>query len=183
MSSSSTMLTDVDLQPGGVPMLQADALGDGRNWAAAHRDALRGVVAEHGVVLVRGLGLRDTAEVGAVFGALAVTGLMVEQEAFAERQTYAEGIYSSTKWPPNQPMCMHHELSYRLEFPGLMQFACLSAPTKGGRSAWRTRPPCSTRCPGHSANGFGGEAGCSSATTKRGTGGRGRGGSAPREGA
>jgi alpha-ketoglutarate-dependent taurine dioxygenase len=27
---------------------------------------------------------------------------------------------------------MHHELSYRLEFPGLMLFACLSAPAKGG---------------------------------------------------
>ena len=36
------------------------------------------------------------------------------------------------QWPPNQPMCMHHELSYRLDFPGLMQFACLSAPTQGG---------------------------------------------------
>ncbi len=27
---------------------------------------------------------------------------------------------------------MHHELSYRLEFPGLMLFACLVAPTDGG---------------------------------------------------
>src|SRR3954451_16200745 len=130
--SSSTTLMNVDLQPGGVPMLQPDALGDGLSWAAAHRDALRAVVTEHGVVLVRGLGLRDTAEVAAVFRALAATGLMVEREAFAERQTYSEGVYSSTKWPPTQPMCMHHELSYRLEFPALMQFACLSAPTQGG---------------------------------------------------
>lgn len=29
-------------------------------------------------------------------------------------------------------MCMHHELSYRLEFPGLMLFACLTAPADGG---------------------------------------------------
>jgi len=126
------MLMDVELQPGRVPMLRADGLGDGPSWAAAHRDALRAVVNEHGAVLVRGLGLHDTAEVGAVFGALAATGLMVEREAFAERETYSDGVYSSTKWPPNQPMCMHHELSYRLEFPGLMQFACLSAPTQGG---------------------------------------------------
>jgi alpha-ketoglutarate-dependent taurine dioxygenase len=132
MSSSSTLLMDVDLHPGRVPMLSADAPGDGTGWAAAQRDALRAVVLEHGAVLVRGLGLRDTAEVTAVFGALATTGLMTEREAFAERQTYSEGVYSSTKWPPNQPMCMHHELSYRLEFPGLMQFACLSAPTQGG---------------------------------------------------
>jgi alpha-ketoglutarate-dependent taurine dioxygenase len=30
---------------------------------------------------------------------------------------------------------MHHELSYTLEFPGLMLFACLSAPTQGGATA------------------------------------------------
>ena len=40
-------------------MLRADAAGDAASWAAEHRDALRAVVAEHGAVLVRGLGLRD----------------------------------------------------------------------------------------------------------------------------
>jgi alpha-ketoglutarate-dependent taurine dioxygenase len=132
MSSSSTLLLDVDLQAGSVPTLRADAAGDGPRWAAVHRDALRAVVAEHGAVLVHGLGLRDAVEVAAVFRGLTTAGLMTEREAFAERQTYAEGVYSSSKWPPNQPMCMHHELSYRIEFPGLMLFACLSAPTKGG---------------------------------------------------
>jgi alpha-ketoglutarate-dependent taurine dioxygenase len=132
MSSSSALLLDVDLQPGRVPMLQADSIGDGPSWAALHRDALGAVVAEHGAVLIRGLGLRDATEVAAVFRGLASGGLMIEREAFAERQTYGEGVYSSSKWPPNQPMCMHHELSYRLEFPGQMLFACLSAPTTGG---------------------------------------------------
>jgi len=122
---------DVGLQPGKPPMLRAEATGDAPNWAAEHRDALRAIVVEHGSVLVRGLGLRDATEVGAVFQRLA-KGLMTEKEAFASRETYSEGIYSSTKWPSNQPMCMHHELSYTLEFPGLMLFACLAAPTDGG---------------------------------------------------
>jgi alpha-ketoglutarate-dependent taurine dioxygenase len=121
-------------------MLRADATGDAPGWAAAHRDALRAVVAEHGAVLVRGLGLRDAAEVAAVFRGLATAGLMIEREAFAERQTYAEGVYSSSKWPPNQPMCMHHELSYRVEFPGLMLLACLSAPAKGGATGVADSP-------------------------------------------
>lgn len=140
MSSSSSLLLDVDLQPGRVPMLRADATGDGPSWAAVHRDALRAVVAEHGAVLVRGLGLRDAAEVAAVFRGLATAGLMIDREAFAERQTYAEGVYSSSKWPPNQPMCMHHELSYRLVFPGLMLFACLRAPTHGGATTVADSP-------------------------------------------
>jgi len=139
LSSYPTSLLDVDLQPGKPPMLRAEAPGDAPSWAAEHRDALRAVVAEHGSVLVRGLGLRDAAEIGAVFARLA-TGLMTEKEAFAPRRTYSDGVYSSSKWPSNQPMCMHHELSYTLEFPGLMLFACLSAPTDGGATAVADSP-------------------------------------------
>jgi alpha-ketoglutarate-dependent taurine dioxygenase len=133
-STSTTSLVDVERKPGRPPLLRVEATGNALGWAAEHRDALRAVVAEHGCVLVRGLGLRDAAETGAVFSRLA-TGLMTEKEAFTPRQTYSDGVYSSSKWPPNQPMCMHHELSYTLEFPGLMMFTCLGAPTDGGATA------------------------------------------------
>jgi alpha-ketoglutarate-dependent taurine dioxygenase len=120
-------------------VLRAEPAGDAPSWAAEHREALRAVVAEHGSVLVRGLGLGDAAGTGAVFRQLA-TGLMTEKEAFASRQTYSDGVYSSSKWPPNQPMCMHHELSYTLEFPGLMMFACLTAPGQGGATCVADSP-------------------------------------------
>lgn len=138
-SSSRAFLPDVDLQPGKPPMLQAEATGDPPSWAAEHREALRAVVIEHGSVLVRGLGLRDADEVGAVFRRLA-TGLMTEREAFASRRTYSAGVYSSSMWPQNQLMCMHHELSYTLAFPGLMLFACLRAPTHGGATTVADSP-------------------------------------------
>ena len=111
--SSLASLTDVELQPGKPPVVQAETHGDTANWAAGHRNALRAVVAEHGCVLIRGLGLRDAAETSAVFQRLAVS-LMPEKEAFAPRERHAGGLYSATPWPPNQQMCMHHELSYRL---------------------------------------------------------------------
>jgi alpha-ketoglutarate-dependent taurine dioxygenase len=135
MSSPSPLaLLDIDQQPGKSPMLRADAPGDAPSWAAGHKDALRAVVAEHGSVLVRGLDLRDAPEISAVFRQLS-NGLMVEREAFASRRIYSDGVYSSATWPQNQPMCMHHELSYTFEFPGLLLFACLSAPTEGGATA------------------------------------------------
>jgi len=121
---------NVDLKAGRPPLLCIEATGDAPRWAAENRDALRAAVAEHGSLLIRGLGLRDAAGTEAVFRRLA--GLMTEKEAFAPRRRYSADVYSSTKWPPNQPMCMHHELSYVLEFPGLMLFACLVAPTDGG---------------------------------------------------
>jgi len=126
---------DIDLQAGRPGLLRAEPGGDSPGtWAAAHREALRAAVAEYGCVLVRGLGLHDVAETGAVFGEV-TNSLMAEKEAFASRQAYPGGLYSSSKWPPNQQMCMHHELSYALEFPGLMLFACLRAPDSGGATA------------------------------------------------
>lgn len=113
-------------------MLAVEVGRDPVQWAERYREALRAAVAEHGAVLVRGLGLHDASEVSAVFRRLAPSGLMPDREAFATRQRYADGVYSSVKWPANQPMCMHHELSYALEFPGLLLFACLQAPSAGG---------------------------------------------------
>jgi alpha-ketoglutarate-dependent taurine dioxygenase len=136
---SATTMPGADLRPGRPPVLAVDGGGHAPAWAEGNRDALRAVVAEHGSVLIRGLGLRDPAETGAVFRRLA-GGLMTEREAFAARQTYSDGVYSSSKWPPNQPMCMHHELSYTLEFPGLMLFACLTAPAAGGATAVADAP-------------------------------------------
>lgn len=130
MVSSPPKLSNVDIRPGRPPILPAEAV-DPRSWAAEYAGALRAAVAEHGSILVRGLGLRDVDEVTAVFRRLS-TDLMPEREAFASRRVFAEGVYSSSRWPPNQPMCMHHELSYRLEFPGLMLFACLTPPGEGG---------------------------------------------------
>src|ERR671914_15431 len=137
--TSPAFPVDVELDAGKPPMLRAEATGDPAGWAAEHREALRAIVTEYGSVLVRGLGLRDAAGVGAVFQRLAA-GLMTEREAFASRRTYAEGVYSATKWPPNQQMCMHHELSYTLESPALMLFACLSPPTAGGATAVADSP-------------------------------------------
>ena len=139
MSSPIASLPDVELQPGKPAMLRAEATADAPGWAGEHREALRAVVAEHGAVVVRGLGLRDPAATAAVFRRLATT-LMIEREAFARRQVYADGVYSSATWPANQPMCMHHELSYRLEVPSLLLFACLSAPTTGGATAVSDSP-------------------------------------------
>jgi alpha-ketoglutarate-dependent taurine dioxygenase len=140
MSLSSTAPPlDVELQPGKPPILLTEATGDAPGWAAEHRDALRAAVAEHGAVLVRGLRLRDAAETTAVFRQLATT-LMTEREAFARRQVYADGVYSSATWPANQQMCMHHELSYRLEVPSLLLFGCLAAPTRGGATAVSDSP-------------------------------------------
>ncbi len=136
-ASSSPL--DVVLQPDKPPIVRVDTNGDPSSWVADNRNDLQAVVDEHGAVLVRGLQLSDATQVHAITRALAVD-LVAEREAFAARQEYQGGLYSSSEWPPNQQMCMHHELSYRLESPALMIFACLVAPTGGGAIALADSP-------------------------------------------
>ncbi|MEU6261173.1 TauD/TfdA family dioxygenase [Streptomyces sp. NPDC047043] len=132
--SSATFLPGIELSPGRPPLVHAKIDGDPSSWVLEHRDALRTAVAEHGSLLVRGLGLSEPTATGSVFQRL-TDGLMADREPFAPRRSYGEGVYSSSKWPPNQQMCMHHELSYGTEFPGLLLFACLEAPEAGGATA------------------------------------------------
>ncbi|MFJ3306477.1 TauD/TfdA family dioxygenase [Streptomyces sp. NPDC086549] len=133
-SSPLASRLDVELKPDRPPLLRVESPLDAVSWASEHREALRAQVTEHGALLVRGLELRETDQAGAVFAGLS-GGLMTEREAFAPRETYGPGLYSSSTWPANQPMCMHHELSYTVEVPGLMLFACLTAPGQGGATA------------------------------------------------
>jgi len=111
-----------DLEPGKPPLLRLES--------AVDRLAIRAFVAEHGSLLIRGLGVRDAAGAERVFRQLG--HLMTEKEAFAPRDRYAQGVYSASMWPPTQQMCMHHELSYVHEPPGLMLFACVTPAAAGG---------------------------------------------------
>ncbi len=138
-SPELTSTSSLDLQAGKPPMLRTEASGDTPRWAAEHRDALRAMVAEHGSILVRGLGVSEKPEIAAVFRNLA-GGLMMEKEAFDPRHVHSEAVYAASKWAPNQQMCSHHELSYGCEVPGFMMFACLSGPTAGGATGVADAP-------------------------------------------
>lgn len=132
--SSPASLLEVESRPDRPPVLRVEPPADAAAWASAYREAVRAQVTEHGALMVRGLALGEPERVRAVFTALAGEP-MAEREAFAPRQSYGGGLYSSTAWPDNQPMCMHHELSYAQRVPSLMLFACLAAPDRGGATA------------------------------------------------
>jgi alpha-ketoglutarate-dependent taurine dioxygenase len=115
---------------GGLPILLA---GPGADWAASHREVVHPQVAAFGAVLLRGVNVRSAAEVADVASALGIQP-MTEHEGFAPRTPYAGATYSSSHWPADEAMCMHHELSYAATVPGHLVFGCLIAPAKGGRT-------------------------------------------------
>ncbi|UNS95043.1 TauD/TfdA family dioxygenase [Streptomyces tubbatahanensis] len=104
---------------------------DGPGWLRAHAAELRSAAVERGAVLVRGLGLRDAAGAAAASRAL-TSELMPELEGFAPRVPLPDGMYSSTLWPPDQPMCMHHELTSAARYPRRLVLSCLATGAGGG---------------------------------------------------
>nr|AEF16019.1 regulatory protein B [Streptomyces viridochromogenes] len=107
---------------------------DPETWIAEHTEELRELVDRHGAVLVRGLPLDDRDRAVAAVRRVIGAG-MAEREGFAPRDPYGPGVYSSSHWPADQPMCMHHELSYAAETPRLLAFACVTPPSSGGVTA------------------------------------------------
>jgi alpha-ketoglutarate-dependent taurine dioxygenase len=103
-------------------------------WIRECRTLLRAAATRYGAVLVRGLGVGSIADAVEVADSFMSTRF-VEREGFAPRDLYEPGIYSSTRWPPDQPMCMHHELSYASEVPRWLVVSCLRAPERGGATA------------------------------------------------
>ncbi|MFI9323553.1 TauD/TfdA family dioxygenase [Kitasatospora aureofaciens] len=107
------------------------AVASGR--LAERRQDIEARIGASGAVLLRGLDVRSAADLADVAAALGIEP-MVERERFAPRTELGRGVYSSSEWPADEPMCMHHELSYAEKVPGLLLFGCLVAPAGGGRT-------------------------------------------------
>lgn len=111
------------------PTLAAD--GDPVAWTAAHARTLRDLVLQHGAVHVTGLGIGDGATVGAVRDA--VGAIRAESaEPFAECRPVGDGVYMAPEWAPDREMCLHHEQSYTVRFPGLLVMAYVRPADTGG---------------------------------------------------
>ncbi|HEX6969583.1 MAG TPA: TauD/TfdA family dioxygenase [Micromonosporaceae bacterium] len=127
-------MLDISYHDDRLPIVSAPELAHDPSWLPAHRDRLRSVAYERGAVLIRGLAVADAGQAAEASRHL-LDELLIEREPFAPRRSLPGGVYTSTEWPADQPMCMHHELSYGREMPGMLVFSCLVAPTRGGSIA------------------------------------------------
>ncbi|WP_248958357.1 non-ribosomal peptide synthetase [Sphaerisporangium perillae] len=133
IDGGSQQMSPLALHPDKPPILGAPP-GAGADWLRDHREELYATVTEHGAVLVRGLELNDLPDMRRIAAEL-LDEPVIEREGFAPRAGHGDGLYSSAEWPADQPMCMHHELSYALTVPRLLLFGCLTAPATGGATA------------------------------------------------
>jgi len=119
--------------PHRLTILGAPRLESAPTWLAEHAAEIRRQVADHGAVLVRGLDIATAEAAGDALRVL-LGELAEEKEPFASRTLHGDRIYSVSEWPPDAPLCLHHELSYAPRFPGLIGMVCLTAPAQGGQT-------------------------------------------------
>ncbi|MEV8631146.1 TauD/TfdA family dioxygenase [Streptosporangium sp. NPDC051023] len=132
---ATALLTD----PGGV----AEAC----EQLAALLPSLREALTEHGALYLRGLPLTDVEDFAKIRDVIIPRHTPYREKA-TPRSDFGNGVFSSTDLPPSQSIRMHNENSYTLTFPGLLMFACLTAPAEGGatpvadcRKVLRNIPP------------------------------------------
>ncbi|MFD0744460.1 TauD/TfdA family dioxygenase [Phytohabitans flavus] len=97
----------------------------------ADRQKLRGLLAEHGALLLRGF------EIGGVDGfdrvVRALSGApLTYAERSSPRSTIKGQVYTSTDYPPDEEIFLHNENSYQAVWPLTLYFHCLQAPKTQG---------------------------------------------------
>jgi alpha-ketoglutarate-dependent taurine dioxygenase len=102
-------------------------------WAAANRAEVERRLLAHGALLFRGFGLSSPA--GFEQFARAVSPELLDyRERAAPRTEVGRRIYTSTEYPSNQPIALHHEMSYSHNWPTKLWFFCAQPAERGGRT-------------------------------------------------
>lgn len=101
-------------------------------WAGEHRGTVDGWLSAHGAVLFRGFGV-DLGGFAAAAQALGGPALPYRERS-SPRRELAPSVFTSTDHPPDQPIPLHNENSYQLEFPARLVFCCVRPADHGGQT-------------------------------------------------
>jgi len=125
---------DVQRQPGRPAILRVPprpGIESAIQWLRAHHTPIRAELLASGALLIRGLPVTTVEDFGAIRDLLLARPALYKEKA-TPRTEFAPGIFSSTDLPAAQPIRLHNENSYALDFPGTLLFGCIVAAEEGG---------------------------------------------------
>jgi alpha-ketoglutarate-dependent taurine dioxygenase len=92
-------------------------------WASANRDRVLSELLTWGAVLFRGFQIESAQDFDRLAKAISPE-LLDYQERAAPRREVAPNVYTSTEYPADQPIPLHHEMSYSHNWPTKLFFYC-----------------------------------------------------------
>lgn len=116
-------------------------------YFAENRDSIESKLLAHGAVLFRGFGI-DRQEIFQNTVRLLPGKMLDYVDGNSPRKKLADGVYTSTEYPPEFFISLHNELSYSSRWPARLFFCCVTPPQEGGetpladsRSILKNLPP------------------------------------------
>jgi alpha-ketoglutarate-dependent taurine dioxygenase len=100
-------------------------------WSASHRELIEEKLLRHGAVLFRGFDVSSAATFQEVAQAIS-PGLLDYTERAAPRHEISQNVYTSTEFPADQHIPLHHEMSYSHNWPTRLFFFCDLPAQEGG---------------------------------------------------
>lgn len=101
------------------------------SWAESNRDWIEGRLLEHGALLFRGFQLPDPQSFFDFCHAVS-PDLLDYTERAAPRREVQKQVYTSTEFPADEVIPMHHEMSYSHNWPTKLFFFCDVPAESGG---------------------------------------------------
>jgi alpha-ketoglutarate-dependent taurine dioxygenase len=102
-------------------------------WSGINRGLIERELLEHGAILFRGFGMESAVRFEQLARSLSPE-LLDYKERAAPRTEVGGNIYTSTEYPPDQTIPLHHEMSYSHNWPTKLWFFCQQPSEQGGRT-------------------------------------------------
>ncbi len=125
MTETALPLIVVNPEPGDPEAL--------RTWYETHRDWAEAQLLVHGAILFRGFGVASAAHLDRAVALLGGPSLDYV-DGNSPRRKLANGIYTSTEYPPEFFISLHNELSYSPRWPARVFFCCVTPAAEGGET-------------------------------------------------
>lgn len=93
------------------------------NWAKSSRSWIEQKLSEHGAILFRDFRVAEIEQFEDLVAATS-EGSIEYNERAAVRQSVGNKVYTSTEYPADQPIPLHHEMSYSHNYPAKIWFYC-----------------------------------------------------------
>ncbi|MEV6971959.1 TauD/TfdA family dioxygenase [Kitasatospora sp. NPDC093806] len=90
------------------------------------------LLAEHGAVMIHGLGIADAEEFHAAVDRFGDRLIRSYRGGNTPRVAVSDGVFTSTEYPARFEISLHNELSYAHSWPRRLFFGCLLAAETGG---------------------------------------------------
>lgn len=102
-------------------------------WVSGRRDFIEELLLRHGAILFRNFAVESSVQFREIASAL-YPDLLDYRDRAAPRIEVKKSVYTSTEFPADQRIPLHHEMSYSNSWPTRLFFYCEQPSAQGGRT-------------------------------------------------